>query len=247
MDEIVKICKKHGNLIKSQVYYHSSTGFVCSQCKCIQKKLYYHRNIHKMRESKREWCRAKRKGTADGRRASYIVRHKLPVGIEKICKFHGQLKIEEIYFQKCKTWISRKCKYCTKNYQQTKTARNKRLVRQKIDRKINPDKYQKRQLRFRNKDRRLIVSREIARKRNISVEQYEQMFIDQENKCYICKGTQPVTIRKRNGSVARLFLDHCHKTGKVRKLLCSSCNIMLGGAKDSIDTLQNAIKYLQEF
>ena len=39
--------------------------------------------------------------------------------------------------------------------------------------------------------------------------------------------------------------DHSHKTNKVRDLLCSQCNLGLGHAKDSIDLLNKAIKYLE--
>jgi len=41
-----------------------------------------------------------------------------------------------------------------------------------------------------------------------------------------------------------LAVDHCHNTNKVRELLCSACNILLGKAKDNISILQSAINYL---
>lgn len=42
----------------------------------------------------------------------------------------------------------------------------------------------------------------------------------------------------------RLCVDHCHKTGKVRGLVCVNCNGMLGFANDSSETLSSAIRYL---
>lgn len=39
--------------------------------------------------------------------------------------------------------------------------------------------------------------------------------------------------------------DHSHQTGKVRGILCIQCNIMLGAARDSIQTLSAAIAYLR--
>jgi hypothetical protein len=36
------------------------------------------------------------------------------------------------------------------------------------------------------------------------------------------------------------------KAGKVRGLVCHPCNVMLGMARDSVQTLWNAIKYLQD-
>jgi hypothetical protein len=50
--------------------------------------------------------------------------------------------------------------------------------------------------------------------------------------CPICKVTKV------------LVVDHNHATGKVRGLICNSCNHMLGVAKDSIDVLRSAIEYL---
>jgi hypothetical protein len=41
-------------------------------------------------------------------------------------------------------------------------------------------------------------------------------------------------------------VDHCHKTDKVRGLLCGPCNIMLGLAKDNEMLLANAILYLEK-
>lgn len=41
-------------------------------------------------------------------------------------------------------------------------------------------------------------------------------------------------------------IDHDHKTGQVRGLLCSSCNFMLGFAKDKIKTLKSGILYLRK-
>lgn len=42
----------------------------------------------------------------------------------------------------------------------------------------------------------------------------------------------------------KLFIDNCHETGKVRGLLCSSCNTGIGMLKDDPDVLRAAISYL---
>lgn len=39
-------------------------------------------------------------------------------------------------------------------------------------------------------------------------------------------------------------IDHCHETGRVRGVLCTNCNLMLGNAKDNPETLRRAIDYL---
>ena len=64
------------------------------------------------------------------------------------------------------------------------------------------------------------------------------MLKKQNYKCKICGNNE--TTRKNN----RLDVDHDHKTGKVRALLCSHCNILLSRSKDNIEILQKAIQYL---
>ncbi|MFK4600457.1 hypothetical protein RKD30_007124 [Streptomyces pristinaespiralis] len=43
----------------------------------------------------------------------------------------------------------------------------------------------------------------------------------------------------------QINVDHCHRTGEVRGLLCRACNLGIGHFDDSIDALQSAITYLQ--
>jgi len=68
----------------------------------------------------------------------------------------------------------------------------------------------------------------------------EQCYLDmkqkQDNKCAICK--------KELGFGYLSAIDHCHKTGKVRGILCRGCNLGLGNFCDSIQALKSAIEYL---
>lgn len=74
----------------------------------------------------------------------------------------------------------------------------------------------------------------LARTYNLSAQDYDDMFARQDGKCAIC-------FRKPQ----KIFIDHCHKTGKNRELLCINCNSLIGQAKDDIRILQSAIKYLE--
>ena len=74
------------------------------------------------------------------------------------------------------------------------------------------------------------------RKYGITVEDYEAMVLKTEGCCYICDSPPPPT--KSNS------IDHDHKTGKVRGILCHRCNTALGLLEDSVATLKRAITYL---
>jgi hypothetical protein len=71
----------------------------------------------------------------------------------------------------------------------------------------------------------------------MSVEQYDAMVEYQGGLCAICN-TKPDKA---------LYVDHCHLTGRVRSLLCSSCNSMLGFARDDPDVLEAGGGYLRAF
>ncbi len=67
------------------------------------------------------------------------------------------------------------------------------------------------------------------------------MLLAQDGCCAICKSSDPG--RKKS---QWFCVDHDHKTGEVRGLLCNSCNAGLGFLKDSIETLAQAIIYLKQ-
>jgi hypothetical protein len=77
------------------------------------------------------------------------------------------------------------------------------------------------------------------RKYGVDVEQYNKMFNDQNGCCAIC-GTHQTNFEKS------LAVDHCHSSRKVRGLLCTNCNLMLGCAKDNENILLSALQYLKK-
>lgn len=79
------------------------------------------------------------------------------------------------------------------------------------------------------------TDRQLQRHYGITLEEYNAMLEKQNGVCAVC-GKPP------NGR--RLHVDHDHKTGAVRGLLCSGCNTALGDVNDSMDILQRLIKYL---
>ena len=61
------------------------------------------------------------------------------------------------------------------------------------------------------------------------------MLAEQDGKCAICH-------RREDGCT--FVVDHCHKTGLVRGIICQKCNVMLGMACDTVENLQAGIDYL---
>ena len=77
----------------------------------------------------------------------------------------------------------------------------------------------------------------------ITVDQYNAMLARQSGLCDVCRKPETAT---RHGNVIRLTVDHDHKTGKVRGLICVRCNLALGHAGDDTDTLTALIQYLRK-
>lgn len=115
------------------------------------------------------------------------------------------------------------------------------LVRERIkkDRIQNPEKYRKiaRKNYHKNPDARKPASWRRAGIKDMTIEKYNQMLSLQNNCCAICKQDQTKFKQK-------LSVDHCHTTGKIRGLLCGSCNRGLGYFHDSVAKINNAKEYL---
>lgn len=71
----------------------------------------------------------------------------------------------------------------------------------------------------------------------ISLEEYSKMLEKQSGVCAICGRKDKTT----------LCVDHDHKTGKVRGLLCHQCNLGIGNFDDNIPSLEKAIKYISNY
>ena len=88
-----------------------------------------------------------------------------------------------------------------------------------------------------NKER--VKFNKIKRVYGITKEQYEHMLEQQSGCCAIC------SVSAESQRDKTLVVDHCHSSGKIRGLLCHTCNTAIGLFKDNIDSLQRAILYLQ--
>jgi len=98
-------------------------------------------------------------------------------------------------------------------------------------------------IRTKNSYRKNIELHRIKDMANYYVRNYKMSYKDavqralgnRSGECEICNSTVDTVV------------DHCHTTGKVRGMLCSGCNSILGYAKDNTDTLQKAVEYFNKY
>lgn len=68
----------------------------------------------------------------------------------------------------------------------------------------------------------------------LSPDEYQRLIVEQGGRCSICGDT-----------MRKIHVDHDHDTGRVRGLLCPSCNTGLGHFNDSLEMLSKAFNYLK--
>lgn len=85
--------------------------------------------------------------------------------------------------------------------------------------------------------------RNLKRKYGITVKEYNELLEKQNFVCAICENGE-TTVDGKTASKRKLAVDHCHKTNKIRKLLCWRCNVVIGKVEENIELLQKMINYL---
>ena len=81
----------------------------------------------------------------------------------------------------------------------------------------------------------------IKKRYGITQLQYNNILNEQSGKCAIC-GTSEI----RRAKAKYFNVDHNHKTGKIRGLLCHDCNVLLGKLNDDIEMCKKVIEYLSK-
>ena len=138
---------------------------------------------------------------------------------------------------------------------------NHRLRRYEINQPIGPEnffwdeKYASGDTSPKNRAARAAYMREYRKRRprnvrdtmlkrtyGITLAQWEGMYADQNGVCAICHTCEA----EKSARYANMCVDHCHDTGKVRGLLCNSCNRALGLMQDNIDSVARMVDYLRQ-
>jgi len=134
--------------------------------------------------------------------------------------------------------IGRRCKACQCTYNKVWAEKHKEenKARRKAYNQRNKERCVAKAVEWiknnRERYRRNAYSARLKREYGITTGQYNEMLEEQEGKCAICYRTR------------KLVVDHCHKTRKVRSLVCRPCNLGLGAFEDNNELLLQATEYL---
>lgn len=183
-------------------------------------------------------CRDGRKyETRRKRRVEYGLKIKFPTlanrllmedGFRYCPKCKNAKELWEFYKVNNRNHYSTYCKTCQSEFNKEVNAksevRDKRLRKNKERSKEQIEKY---------------VDSDLKRKYGISLDDYNRMLLNQDFKCDICA-------LNTKDNAQRFCVDHDHKTGKVRGLLCSQCNFLLGCSYECPEILSNAVIYLKK-
>ena len=149
--------------------------------------------------------------------------------LRRCCRCRGFFTVDQFYRRKNSSdgrhsW----CVRCCRSYKSAVGQRRKRQARRKLQ-----------AVEIRQAENRDVV----LRRYGLTLDDYQQLLDAQRGLCGICR--QPETAM-RNGRPMNLAVDHCHKTSRIRGLLCLRCNNVLGHAGDRVEVLLAAVRYLQQ-
>jgi hypothetical protein len=132
-----------------------------------------------------------------------------------------------------------RCKVCTSTDNREKLINNPEQVRDRNRRYRSNHPEKVKDTRDRRKEYHKAYAREwhLQSKFGLTLEQYNAMYRKQKGRCAVCN-SEPT------GRWKKLHVDHCHKTGKVRGLLCYSCNSAAGLVKDDAEIAIRIAAYL---
>lgn len=112
-------------------------------------------------------------------------------------------------------------------------------------RKANPERVKAAQQRYRDKNPHKKRDERLKREFGMSFIQYQEMLNHQNGVCAICSNPE-TRIVARSGKISELAVDHCHRTGKIRGLLCAKCNTAIGLLNEDINIINNCVNYLMK-
>ena len=149
-----------------------------------------------------------------------------PLPVEKFCNgCHIVKPASEFWLNKKRNkraQLKSKCKKCVG-------------LQNRANAKKHPERTRRYHREWNRRNRPYFSDRGFRKRYGITLAMVHEMVLQQEGRCAICLA-----------ELVRQQVDHDHVTGKVRALLCQSCNCGLGSFRDSIETMKRAITYLEK-
>ena len=200
----------------------------CYKCK-LQKMISAFNSNARMKRGLSLWC----KGCHNAyRRARHAANPK--TGNQRLC-VDGKFRCTT-----CNEWQAPECFYKNNNTKCGISSICKSCERSKklAERLLNPERYNS--VKVKSAAKRKLYRKNAALKKmyGITLDQYNILLETQGGKCATC-GCD------RSDKGRDLCVDHNHKTGKVRGLLCGNCNRGIGYFKEDIQRMESAIAYLK--
>lgn len=167
----------------------------------------------------------------------------------KVCnKCHLELPLSSFTItNKAKGWRLGACKKCASARVRAIYASNPNY---RTRQKANSVEWAKA-----NPERAAVLRRksDIKRRFDLTPEQFDQLLAAQDTKCALCGATEHGrshnngrTARLPTGALSNWPIDHCHRDGRVRGILCHKCNTRLGGYEALVEKVGEAklLEYL---
>ncbi len=166
----------------------------------------------------------------------------------KVCAKCNKTKSETAFYKKPTSCdgLHSSCKLCQKEKSQKYYQKNKdKIIRATLTWRFNNKercRENNRKWQEKNKEKcRLVRRKSLCKRYGIKIEDYNEMFLEQNGVCAICERKETSRLR---GILGNLNIDHDHTTGKIRGLLCLRCNQVLGRVNDDVGILTKMVDYL---
>jgi hypothetical protein len=147
----------------------------------------------------------------------------------KLCKRCGNVKPLNDFYRRLEK--EARCRQCVSELR-------------KLKYKEDPEKQKERARNYRTRNPEKIRDTKLKQSFGVGLEYFNKKYREQNGVCAGCGKPETTFLR---GTLLSLAIDHNHKTGQLRGLLCMRCNLGLGSLDDSIETLENLIVYLKKY
>ena len=194
----------------------------CARCGMNLPKSDFHQDV-RYKSGVNSWCRLCLNAYKRERRKPHLKRRKVVDGRVECLECRCWKCVEEFRVNKTNsTGVVPYCRPCETIRQRRWRDRHPQMVKDQQARVKATKSKKKRLARY-----------------GLSEDSYKLLFASQCGRCVICMTQDP--------GARGWQIDHCHKTGKVRGILCVKCNAALGMASDNVDRLRSMIEYLKRW